>query len=221
MKEMAHRMEHVPAFYNVIERYSLNRISCHFDLSDLDRAKKRIWVENLQIDWGYTNNPYSFGFRCLMDMFHTHRAEFDFFLPIEEKIDFIFDTRGEKKAILKIWDDYVKQRPDEVRKYYSAAGPSFQDDEDFMPLQAADFWAWWVRKWYLAGTPDKIETEDFGTWQPTSEIPPSIAISFDEDQIAEALISVIREGIEPGRPIYDLKFMQPPTALSATNFLKA
>lgn len=67
MKEMARRMEHVPAFYAVIEKYEPIRLSCHFDLRDLERAKQRIWVENCDIGWGFIDNPYSFAFRCLMD----------------------------------------------------------------------------------------------------------------------------------------------------------
>src|ERR1700688_4788228 len=50
MKEMARRIEHVPAFYAVIEKHDLIRLSCHFNLSDLERAKQRVWVENLHID---------------------------------------------------------------------------------------------------------------------------------------------------------------------------
>jgi hypothetical protein len=108
MKEMARRMEKVPAFYTVIEKYDLIRLSCHFDLSDLERAKQRVWVENLRIDWGYTDNPYSFAFRCLMDMFHTHREKFNKLFPSGQKIDFVFDKRGESKAIIPMWDNYIK-----------------------------------------------------------------------------------------------------------------
>jgi Protein of unknown function (DUF3800) len=209
MKEMARRMEKVPAFYTVIEKYDLIRLSCHFDLSDLERAKQRVWVENLRIDWGYTDNPYSFAFRCLMDMFHTHREKFNKLFPSGQKIDFVFDKRGESKAIIPMWDNYIKKRPDETREHYGA-NPRFEDDEEFMPLQAADFWAWWMRKWCLAGTSKKIESEDFGSWK-AKKLPVGIAISFTEDQIVEAFISLIREGIEPGRPILDAKYHPRPT----------
>jgi hypothetical protein len=208
MKEMARRLEQVPAFYAVIEKYDLIRLSCQFDLTELERAKQRIKVENLRIDWGYVDNPYSFAFRCLMDMFHSNRQLMDALFPAGEKIDFIYDKRGENKAIAAMWDSYIKKRPDEVREYYGAQ-PRFEDDEEFMPIQAADFWAWWVRKWYQAGTPEKIQTEDFGGWK-ASKKPKGIAISFTEDKVVEALISIIRDGIGPGRPIYDLKYMQTP-----------
>jgi hypothetical protein len=103
-----------------------------------------------------------------------------------------------------MWADYIEIRPQEVVQYYGA-NPRFEDDEEFVALQAADFWAWWVRKWYEADTPEKIETEDFGRWRAANP-PKGIAISFDEDQIAEALVAIVRHHIEPWRAIYDAKY---------------
>lgn len=208
MKEMARRMEHVRTFYSVIEKYELFRLSCKVDLGELERAKQRVWVDNVPIHWGYMDNPYSFSFRCLMDMFHTNRKLMNAFFPEGEKINFIFDKRGESRAILAMWESYIKKRPDEVREYYGAK-PRFEDDEEFLPLQAADFHAWWVRRWYQAGKSEKIETEDFGRWK-ASKNPKGIAISFNEDEIVEALISIVHDGIEPWRPVHDAKYVPRP-----------
>ncbi len=109
-------------------------------------------------------------------MFHNNRDKLNVLVPQGQKIDFIFDKAGESKAILEVWGDYIKNRPDEIRQYYGAT-PRFEDDEEFKPLQAADFWAWWVRRWYLARTPEKIETEDFGAWK-ASKVPKGIATVF-------------------------------------------
>ncbi len=205
MKEMAaspNRMKSVPTFYSVIEKYDLFSLSCRFNLADLKRAKQRVYVPNLKIDWGYMDNPYAFAFRALMDMFHSNRALLVPAFPLGQKIDFIFDKRNESKAILAAWDDYIKARPDESREHYGA-NPGFEDDETFLPLQAADFWAWWVRRWTEEGVPEKIETRDFGQWKATKR-PRGADISFTEDQIHEAMAAQISEGIEPGRPIYDV-----------------
>jgi hypothetical protein len=210
MREMAHfgRMARVPEFYSIIEKYDPIRLSCKIDVSDVERAKIRMSVDNLGIYWNYTDNPYSLSFRCLMDMFHTHRANFDPFFPAGEQINFIFDARKEQKAIVAMWDDYIRQRPDEVRGFYGDR-PIFGDDNDFMPLQAADFWAWWVRKWYDRGTPEKIETEVFDGWQAAKK-PRGIAISFDEDQIAEFFFTHLRDNLGFGRRVFDTKYAPSP-----------
>lgn len=59
MKEMAslpERMERVRAFYKVIESHDLIGLSCKIDVSELARAKARVWVSGLAIDWGFINN---------------------------------------------------------------------------------------------------------------------------------------------------------------------
>ena len=46
------RRERVRAFYRVIEQHALMLISCKINISDLERAKRRIHVPSLTIDWG-------------------------------------------------------------------------------------------------------------------------------------------------------------------------
>src|SRR5579872_7217880 len=209
MREMAAygRMARVPEFYAIIEKYDLFSVSCKIDVTDVERSKERISVDNLRIYWGYTDNPYSLSFRCLMDMFHTNRPLLNSFFPPGQKIDFIFDERKEKKKILAMWDDYLRDRPSEVREYYGAH-PRFEDDRDFIQLQAADFWVWWVRKWYDAGTPEKLEKQEFDGWK-ARKTPKGIAISFSEDQIAEFFATYLRSNL-PGRTVYDAKYSLPP-----------
>jgi hypothetical protein len=92
MSEMAmldERMERVPAFYKVIERHDLIRLSCKINVADLERAKARISVQdNIPLHWGYIHNPYSMSFRCLMDMFHNYREKLNPLFPVGQKIDF-------------------------------------------------------------------------------------------------------------------------------------
>ena len=63
--------------------------------------------------------------------------------------------------------------------------------------------------WYQQGTPEKIEVDDFGAWK-ASKRPKGIAISIDEDQIGEGLIKIVRDGIEPGRLVFDAKYFPLP-----------
>jgi hypothetical protein len=84
MEEMARnpeRMSRVQWFYRLIEEHALLGISCHIRPSDVARAKARIWVPDLNIDWGYIDNPYWLSFRVLLDMFHWNKEQIDQFLP--------------------------------------------------------------------------------------------------------------------------------------------
>lgn len=199
------RMAHIPAFYRVIERHVLASVSAKINVADLRRVQARIFLPDTVIDWGVYANPYFVTFRCLMDMFHIHRLKMTELITADQKIDFYFDNQSDKRAIVEMWDTYIKERPEEVQKFYGAA-PSFKDDEEFLPLQAADFWAWWVRKWYQDGTPEKILHWDFDAIEPARKRKfLRIEIAFDQDQLAITMMRVLRNQIGPGKPIIDLR----------------
>jgi Protein of unknown function (DUF3800) len=208
MAEMAQsleRMGRVGAFYRIIEHYVLASISCRFKPIDLIRAKNRVWINNCVINYGFLNNNYMFAFRGLLDMFHTNKNVCDGFIPIGEQVDFIFDNQTEKYAILSTWDEYIAKRPDDIRDLFGAH-PRFEDDKIFLPLQAADLWAWWVRKWANAGSiAQHLDNPHFDGCTANRRFP-RIDISFNEDQIVKSIISLARDYIEPGRIIYDVRF---------------
>jgi len=209
MSEMAlneERMSRVPLFLKIIEKYILGFVSAKIDISELKRALSRVRIPNVHINWGALSNPYYVTLRCLLDMFHLARNQMVDAIPLDEQIDFIFDYRDEKKTILSIWDEYIKARPDEVKKYYGAA-PRFEDDEKFLPLQSADLWAWWVRKWYNEGTPEKIKAVDFSEFNiHATRKHLKIEITFDEDQLVKIIKRTLREQIDADHFIYDVKF---------------
>lgn len=210
MKEMAaleERMARVPVFYRVIESHIIGFVSARIDTSDLKRAISRIVMRDTKIDWGTYRNPYYITFRCLVDMFHTHRGLMTDAIPLDEKIDFYFDEQiTEKKPILEMWDNYIRARPDATRRFYGVT-PVFRDDMVFLPLQAADFWAWWVRKWCADGTPEKIRTGDFGI--PMGERKRKLLrvdLSYNEDQLVESLTKTLLGQVGPDhKSIYDAK----------------
>lgn len=127
-----------------------------------------------------------------MDAFHVQRKVVED-IPLDEKIDFIFDNQGEKSYILAAWDEVVEAHPPEIRKLFGAT-PRFEDDQEFLPLQAADFWAWWVREWYeedASPIPDRLKNRDFGKWKGKTENRPLVMMSLDEDQILDALQGIV------------------------------
>jgi hypothetical protein len=206
-KEMAQtpeRMRRVGAFYRIVEEHALVSISCRINITELKRARERIHVPGLHIDWDFLGNPFMVAFRSLMDMFHSHRKKLDGIIPADQKVDFIFDRQSERKIIDAGWDDYIARRPPEFKDLYGAT-PRFEDDDDLLPLQAADLWAWWVREWYEAGTPEQIESPDFGTWKEQKRRPKA-AISFDEDALVNVIRQLMRPMLQPGRLIYDVRF---------------
>ncbi len=209
MSEMAlneERMSRVPLFLKIIEKYVLGFISAKINVSELKRALSRIRIPNVHINWDALSNPYHVTLRCLLDMFHLERNQMADAIPLDEQVDFIFDYRDEKKTILSIWDEYIKARPDEVKKYYGAA-PRFEDDEKFLPLQSADLWAWWVRKWYNEGTPEKILAGDFGEFNLKATRKHSrVEISLNEEQLVEDIKRTLRGQISADHIIYDVKF---------------
>lgn len=208
MSEMAateERRSRVPAFYRVIEKHVAVSISAKINMADLRRVQARLFVPGLDIDWGLYANPYFVTFRCLMDKFHIERQRMTEWLPDDQKIDFYFDNQAEKGAIAVMWDSYIVERPDDVKRFYGAA-PIFRDDEEFLPLQAADFWAWWVRKWYREGTPEKILKWEFDEFQPARKRKYlRVEITFDQDQLAKTMVHVLRNQIGPEKPIIDLR----------------
>jgi hypothetical protein len=166
------RMSRVPAFYRLIEKYVTVSISCRVNLADFANAKNRLKEaterQNIFVDFGDWLNPYFYSFRMLMDRFHAGREQLSDPIPLTENVDFYFDERlVEKKIIHAAWDGIMDSMPSDARKYYGS-DPRFEDDRKFLPLQAADLWAWWVREWYeedATELPDKMRDFDFGTWR--------------------------------------------------------
>lgn len=208
MKEMAatpERMARVPAFFRVIEKHVMLSLHIKIGLRDLERAKARLWAPLRKIDWGFFQNPYLVAWRCLLDHMHgpASRPIIEEVLPAGKKINFVFDQQTEKKFILPIWDEFVATRPDSYRATIGST-PRFEDDQEFLALQAADFWAWWSRKWYVDGTLEKHDKMRFGHWKVHRLDYPRLSIAYDEDGLVKLLIGML-SGEYPNVRIWDLK----------------
>lgn len=213
MSEMAmnpDRMKRVPGFYRVIENNVLISLACVFNLSEWERARARLSIPGRRIDWGFWGNKHLTAIRTMMDMFHANKRAITEHIPtLNQKIDFYFDNQTEKKVVLEAWESYLNNRADDIRDLYGAT-PRFEDDQEFLPLQAADFWAWWVRKWFsesksIAELEQKIATSDFGGWKPAERRFPSIVIRLTEDQIVVDLKKDLQSVLQPGEIIHDAK----------------
>ena len=147
MAQNAERMARVPAFFRLIEQHAILSIGAIVKKDIAASALRRLWVPGLEIEAGFLGRPYLVAWRALFDTFHIRRLDgLEKIIPLDKKVDFIFDERTEKAHILPIWNLYVADKGERIRELYGAA-PRFENDQDFLPLQAADFWAWWLREW--------------------------------------------------------------------------
>ena len=138
-------------------------------------------------------------------MIHLNRKLLAHVLPSDQKIDFIFDEHVAKGAILRRWEQYIANCNKAVRECYVAT-PIFGSDEDFLPLQAADLWAWWVRHWYEIGQPERIEGSQFVDWEGQRQEFPKAVIEFNEDALVKNMKQIVASAIEPGQLVYDVRF---------------
>jgi hypothetical protein len=79
--------------------------------------------------------------------------------------------------------------------------PRFGNDQEYLALQAADLWAWWVREWYeedAIDTPDKMRKLDFGTWQGKKR--PVLIFSINEDHMVDMFQQLTFETLPHTRP---------------------
>jgi hypothetical protein len=63
--------------------------------------------------------------------------------------------KGRKRRTQEAWDWLLLSSAPEFRKNMGAT-PHYEKDERMKPLQAADLYAWWVRKWVMEGAADWV-----------------------------------------------------------------
>src|SRR5439155_26504913 len=106
MREMNNprRIGNVPLFYKVIEDHAKLAVSIRFNTLEWERARRRVHVPNLQINWGLFENPFLLAYRGLMDHVHQTREIFQGAIAPDQKIDFIFDQDKHEKVIRDTWE---------------------------------------------------------------------------------------------------------------------
>ena len=191
------------AFFNIIERHCEMALSVMFHINHLDDAISRLVVSDINIDMSWWRNPYNFAFGALMGMFHQPQNLQLMDSVVSEKgpVDFIFDERSDKPALLAAWDSNLAIMNPDTKKLYGAS-PIFRDEKKYLSLQAADFWVWWRRKWYENNEPAFTFTGwNKGKMKPAS----TLEISFTENQIVSTFVDLIRIQYDPHVAIHDGK----------------
>ena len=206
MSELAARdngIERSQAFFRIIEKHRPLAITAKIVKHELDNAIARIVVPSSPLDFGLFRNPYIVSFRALMDKFHTEWAQQAMRTVIPDKgpVNFIFDDKSEKGAILGTWNNYIATRDVRVRELFGAS-PVFFDEKQHMPLQAADFWVWWRRKWYQ----NNEEAFSFGSWEKRKgNILYVIDIEITEEDLVTDFANLVRWYAGPYITVLDRK----------------
>ena len=85
-------------------------------------------------------------------------AKFQDYFDIDAEIDFIFDEQvGEMNRILSAWEEFKNLAP--VPNNHLGSVPIFRDEKKFLPLQAADMLAWFIRQRTVDGLSKKPPME--------------------------------------------------------------
>jgi hypothetical protein len=200
MAEMAiseERKQRVPWFFNVAAKHSISLFSCVIHKQHLSNAWGRIYVPGINIRSTEMRNIWTVAFRILMDSLYFGRNALG--LPKGEKLHFIFDERSEKSVIMERWDEYIGGLPEAESLF--GGPPRFENDREFLPLQAADLWAWWARTIKEAGASERPAF---------AKNPPWIDMSFDEEALLLLLADAIRAATyHDSTYILDLKSGRP------------
>lgn len=202
MSEMAanaDRLKRVPAFLNIIDKYDLIPLASCISYADLRAAANRIYSLNTVINFMAICNPYMIAFKLLMEAFHGGRSQITS-VPSDEPVNFIFDNQAEKEAVIRSWDRYTSGK----NGWLFGATPRFEDDKQFLPLQAADCLAWLVRKWYESGREDSFVPNLLG-WQSKNRDRLQFFIELDEDLLVDNLIADIK-CLAPSAVVFDSQY---------------
>ena len=141
MRDMAalpERRERVAAFYRIIERHDLAGFAVGMNKRSFARAKQRLWISKMSIDWDIHANPFNVLFFFLISNLVSLINEFPSVWDPKDKIDFIFDEQREKSRIRAAWDTFIGPMESDIRQRLGRE-PRFESDADFLPLQAGGF----------------------------------------------------------------------------------
>ena len=213
----------MPIFYNVIQKYAAHSVSIIIENDDLIRAKERIWSNNVNLIFFPNTEIKNHIFNLLVESPFKQCYEID---PIRRwvsengEIDLYVDDDTISDTALGEWEDIIGLLPDGARDIVGQKA-RFVSDEILLPLQAADFWAWWVRRDREEPERYDIRKGDFGSWK--GGIIRGFSVTMNEDQIVEYFLNAFRKGsVAPGLGnIYDSKVRpRDHSAISPVGFSK-
>lgn len=168
MKELARSNEGMErAFWlyrQAIEPNILGRVAIIAPIAEIrDAIDTFPWPKNIE-NYELFRDPYFLSWKGIVSTITHGRIEAGNPNPVE----LVFDHQNaQEDEILRGWLDFKKIANDEQIETVGGM-PLFGDSKKILPLQAADQYAWWVRKWFIeskteAEFEEKIDNQPF-TW---------------------------------------------------------
>lgn len=204
MNQNAERLERVPIFAKIAEQYALLALSGSIDCAALRRAQNRISIPGYNFKWGVLENPFVILFASFMKSFHNYKEDIADILPVDSPVDFIFDEQREKRIIRDGWNQFKNANPSEFISRFGSE-PRFENDKDFLPIQAADLWAWHVRSFIEGGSVSLNGFNPEAQWSGNRTLP-RIHLEVDEDEAADRLKGMLRSNYGQEVVILDVSF---------------
>lgn len=164
------QMERVRHFYRVIENHVSAQVAVALNISELKEHVANKDVPEI------LSNPYFLAHKAIVNV----TAQLQKQAGITEPIDFIFDETAEEPILLSSFRVYQSTV---LAEFSDVTGklPVFRNDRYFLPLQAADLLAWWMRKHWVAEGAISTKYVDF-PWDQTKAIP-SIVLDLSGEEL--------------------------------------
>jgi hypothetical protein len=129
------RTEKVRRLGEVIYKHNPHSFECWVSKRAFNEILKPVAPYDLK-------NPYMVCFYGAIVSAARHQAMLDVTIPV----DFVFDEQGGLGAFVVFWYEWIKQWQDPSISAVMGSTPIFRDDKKMLPLQAADFLAWHLRR---------------------------------------------------------------------------
>jgi len=135
----------IPQFHRIINDHVICSISSVFSLKEYNDVCIRVRrAVNASVPIHFLPGHHAFAIGSLLYAFHRARADSPELFPFDEIVDFYFDEHSSKSWIIDGWDAWIAQLSESEKALYGQS-PRFEDDNVFLPIQAADFRAWSLR----------------------------------------------------------------------------
>jgi len=171
------RNERIQKFFRLIRDTVHLSVSCVIPMGPF----KQIWKGNME-GGKWWSDPYYLAVWDVMTLLteaHVRMRMLELFAKKEGNppsiygvLDFIFDNNDRLAAVVPPHYQRVKEGMDPLSKGWVGASPRFEDDKDFLPLQACDAQSWYLRRLFAERFNNEPFKDDLpkSCFQPLDEI---------------------------------------------------
>nr|WP_250152617.1 DUF3800 domain-containing protein [Ancylobacter radicis] len=136
------REETIAPFTRAIDELVATPIFSAVSFREFETACSRFKINGTDLNFLKDIFIIRFCFQALLDGLAVGRDLFNELLPSNVEIDFIFDYSSESNRLIRGWN---ASKPHENLGGIYGKPPIFENSEECMPLQAADYLAWSTR----------------------------------------------------------------------------